>query len=163
MQEETQPPFEQEEVPALTAAQAHEWRRRNPSIPLWLPLKTQGLLVAVALVVYLIERNAVTASLFWGALSAALPAALSVFGYTVTQRILLNGQGASYAMLGLMAIVFWEAMKLLLSVALLLLVSRLLTNVNWLALLVSFVFVVKVYWLALLLASIKRKRHAGKF
>lgn len=162
MQKETKPSFEREqEVPVLTAAQARAWRIRNPSISLWVPVRAQGFLAMAALGLYLVMRNTVSASLFWGALSAALPTALGVFGYVRTQRYLTKKTQAAQAILGLGSVFFWEGMKLLLSVVLLLLAPRWVTDVNWLALLVAFMLVVKVYWLALLFAG-KSKRHTGR-
>lgn len=158
MQEETKSPFEQDEVtpPAWTAEQVRAWRLRNPSISLWVPVKAQGYLALAALGLYLGMRNAVSASLFWGAMAAALPAVLSVLGYTRTQRYLANQPQSTQAVFGLVSVFFWEAVKLLLSIVLLFLAPRWLVNVNWLALLVAFVLVVKVYWLALMFAG-KRK------
>lgn len=48
---------------------------------------------------------------------------------------------------------FWEGVKVLLCIALLSLASVVVPNLNWLALVVGLVFVLKVYWLAFLMLS----------
>ena len=58
------------------------------------------------------------------------------------------------AMVGLF---MWELVKILLTVALLLVASKMIPNLSWLALVASFVVTIKVYWLAMALSWMQRK------
>ena len=51
----------------------------------------------------------------------------------------------------------WELVKILLTVALLLVASKMIPNLSWLALVASFVVTIKVYWLAMALSWMQRK------
>ncbi len=60
---------------------------------------------------------------------------------------------SAFAQGSLAALMFWEGVKVLLCIALLSLASVVVPNLNWLALVVGLVFVLKVYWLAFLMLS----------
>lgn len=62
--------------------------------------------------------------------------------------------------MGFVSILCWELVKLLLSVALLVVASRVVPNLHWLAMLLAFVVVVKAYWLALLVARLRKPGSA---
>lgn len=72
----------------------------------------------------------------WGVTSARLSRLLSVIP-----------QGS------LAALMFWEGVKVVLSMVLLSLAMVAVPNLNWLALVAGLVFVLKVYWLAFLMLS----------
>jgi ATP synthase protein I len=50
----------------------------------------------------------------------------------------------------------WEAVKVVLTVALLFAAPALIVNLNWLALLAGFVVTMKVYWIALWLYPVRK-------
>ena len=86
----------------------------------------------------------------WGALAVVLPAGL--FARALSRQMRLGQPGAALA--GLM---FWEGVKVALTVALLAVAPRLIANLSWFALVAGFVLTLKVYGLALLLS----RRHPG--
>lgn len=65
----------------------------------------------------------------------------------------LTGLLSLFAQGSLAAVVFWEGVKVLLSVAMLALAPLLVAHLNWLALVAGLVLVLKVYWLAFFLSS----------
>ena len=58
------------------------------------------------------------------------------------------------ALVGLFA---WELVKIVLTVALLLVAPKVISDVSWLALVAGFVVTIKVYWLAMMLGWMQRK------
>lgn len=126
---------------------------------LWLPLGVQlaaGLLVVAGLIAWGVPRLTwVSAS--WGVLACVLPASLCVAGYQISARMMQEA-GKAQAFWGLVLILFWELMKLLLSVALLLLAPRLIADVSWVAMLITFIVVVKAYWLTFVIGWLRKPR-----
>jgi ATP synthase protein I len=57
----------------------------------------------------------------------------------------------------LMGLFFWELVKIILTVALLLVAPKVISNLSWLALVAGFVVTIKVYWLAMMLGWMQRK------
>jgi len=57
----------------------------------------------------------------------------------------------------LVGLFFWELVKIILTVALLLVAPKLISNLSWLALVAGFVVTIKVYWLAMALGYMQRK------
>jgi len=51
----------------------------------------------------------------------------------------------------------WELVKIILTVALLMVAPKVITDLSWLALVASFVVTIKVYWLAMALGWMQRK------
>jgi ATP synthase protein I len=132
----------------LTAAEAQQWRRRNPPLSMWRVLVGQslaGCLVAVAAWL-LTDKSSMGWSAGYGALSVVLPAA--VFARGVTGRLAQAVPGA--AMLGFFV---WELVKIILTVAMLFAAPKWVTDLNWLALVAGFVVTMKVVWLALMFRS----------
>ena len=147
-------------TPQWTAEQAAYWRLHHPGMSLWLTVLAQvAVLVAVigGATLASVSRE-ITVSLLWGGLAAVLPAVLSVAGYRTTMR-LLAGKSRSVRMVwGLMSIVFWEVVKLVSSVSLLVLAPRWLSQVHWLSVVLMFVAVIKAYWLVVLLDRRRNRR-----
>ena len=83
-------------------------------------------------------------SLAYGALAVAVPAGLMA-------RALSRGAGSLF--------LFWELVKIALSVAVLAAAPRLVHGLNWLALLAGVVLATKMYWVAL--AWSRRPRQTG--
>ena len=78
-------------------------------------------------------------------------------GYRLTVYV-AGDAGRAQALLGLILVLFWELVKLLLSVALLLLAPRLIAGLNWVAMLVAFIVVVKAYWLTFFIEWLRKPR-----
>jgi ATP synthase protein I len=57
----------------------------------------------------------------------------------------------------LLGLFFWELVKIILTVALLLVAPKVISNLSWLALVAGFVVTIKVYWLAMALGYMQRK------
>ncbi len=65
---------------------------------------------------------------------------------------------ASNALLGFFV---WEMVKILLTVALLLVAPIMISDLNWFALVAGFVVTIKVYWLAMWLGWVKPKSKSN--
>lgn len=132
----------------LTAAEAQEWRRRNPPLSMWRVLGGQSLAgCLVALVAWLLTgKSSMGWSAAYGALSVVLPAA--IFARGVTGRLVQAVPGA--AMLGFFV---WELVKIILTIAMLFAAPKWVADLNWPALVVGFVVTMKVVWLALMFRS----------
>ncbi|MDO5652631.1 MAG: ATP synthase subunit I [Brachymonas sp.] len=102
--------------------------------------------------------RSVQVSLFWGAAACVVPSLLCLLGYLGTGQMLKRMPQAVRARLGLLSVVFWESVKLLLSVVFLLGTHFLVKQLNWMALLVAFIVVVKTFWLAALVDHLRRQR-----
>jgi ATP synthase protein I len=81
----------------------------------------------------------------YGALAVVMPAAL--FARGLTGRFASLNPAAA-----LMGFFVWEMVKIALTVAMLLLASRLIRDLSWPAMLVGLVVTMQVYWAALILA-----------
>src|SRR5690606_449309 len=98
----------------------------------------------------LTQSAAVAVSVLYGAASVALPSALMAYGLTSSAMTrLLSG----FAQAALVGFLFWEGVKVLLSVALLAAAVWVLPQPNWIGLLIGLVLVLKVYWFGVLLQS----------
>lgn len=140
----------------LSAQEARSLRERQPSVPPWKVVVGQGVVgVLVALAAW-----AVTAlpnvgwSAAYGALTVVLPAALFARGLTGRFASL----NAATAMFGFF---LWEMVKLGLTVAMLIIAPKWVSDLSWPALLVGLVLTMKVYWVALLFAPRYRQRKHG--
>lgn len=147
-------------TPQWTAEQAASWRLHHPGMSLWLTVVAQVavLVVVIGGATLASVRREITVSLLWGGLAAVMPAVLSVAGYRTTVRLLAGKSRSVRAAWGLMSIVFWEAVKLVSSVGLLVLAPRWLSQVHWLSMVLMFVVVIKAYWLAVLLVRWRERR-----
>lgn len=132
------------EFKPLTAEQAKAFREQHPSIsPWWVVLGQVALGVLVSFATWLVTENAYTArSAACGALAVVVPAALFARGVT--------GQFASVnAGSAVMSFFVWEFVKIVVTVGILYVSHRLVSNLSWPAMLVGLVLTMKVYWLAL--------------
>lgn len=131
----------------LTAQEARAWRAQQRPVSIWRVIGWQfvaGLLVG-ALVWWLSGRRQSAVSAWYGACAVWSPAALMAWGLTEGRfaRVLSVFPKGS-----LVAVMFWEGVKVLLSVMLMALAPLALAQVDWLALLAGLVVVIKVNWLA---------------
>jgi len=144
-------PEDSDFVVALSAEQARRLRERQPQLSPWWVVLAQllaGLLVA-AVAWGWTGRMSEGWSALYGALAAAVPAALFVRG--------LKGRFSSLNVgTAVFGFFLWEMVKLMVSVAMLALAPRLVPGLNWLALLAGLVVALKMYWIALAFAPRKR-------
>ena len=139
----------------LTPEQATAWRRRNPLTSPWRVLVLQLLVgvVAAALTGFVSGQFRLAASVAWGALSVVVPGV--VFARALARQMRQSQAGA--ALVGLFV---WELVKVVLTVALLLVAPKVVSGLSWLALVAGFVVTMKVYWLAMALGWMQRKAQA---
>lgn len=129
----------------LTAAEAQALRERQPAVaPSRIVVAQVVAGAGVALLAWLLSgRTAVMASALYGAVAVALPTAVMVGG-------LARPLPGHVPLLGAVRLLVWEAVKLLLAVAMLALAPLLVQPLSWPALLLAMVVCLKVYWVALL-------------
>jgi ATP synthase protein I len=129
----------------LTREQAQELRARKPVVSPWRVIAVQAVVACgvAALAWLLTRRTEVAWSSLYGGATAVVPGVLMARG--MTSR--LSGMSPGVSAVSFMV---WELVKIGVSVAMLLLAGRIVQHLNWLALLVSLVVCLKVYWVALL-------------
>lgn len=142
-----------DEFKPLTAQEAADWRARHPAVSPWRVLGLQALvgLGLVGVVAALTRQLPLAASVAWGVFSVWLPAL--VFARALSRQMRQGRAGSALA-----GLFVWELVKIVLTVALLLLAPRVVAELNWLALLAGFVLTLKMYWLAMVLNMRQRDR-----
>ncbi len=132
-------------ITPLTRAEAQALRARSPQVSPWRVIAAQVVVgCLLAAVVWLVfGRPELVGSTLYGALIVVLPGALMARGMTSKLSSVSPGASAVSFML-------WEAVKIAVSVAMLVLAPKFVQPLSWPALLVSLVLCMKVYWLALL-------------
>jgi ATP synthase protein I len=139
-----------EEFKPLTAEEVRQWRQSNPSMSPWWVIRVQGLVACVlAMVVWSGFGRVVAVSAVYGAVAVIFPAMVLARG--LRRQPELRDSGAAF-----LSFVVWEVVKVVLTVALLLLAPKLVPQLNWLALVAGFVVTMKVYWVAAWLQSKRR-------
>ncbi len=138
----------------LTAEQAASWRARQAPVSLWHVVGVQSLVgVLASLLAWVWGGSAAHGwSAAWGALAVVVPALLFARGLSRSARSVQSGQA-------LMRLMFWEAVKVLVTLAMLLVAPRVVPSLSWMALVASFVVTMKMYWLAWWLHA---RRRAGR-
>ncbi|MEY4749447.1 MAG: hypothetical protein RIQ60_1661 [Pseudomonadota bacterium] len=123
-----------------------------PSISPWRVVMAQLLAgLAVAAVVWLVTRGPThVESSLWGTAAVVLPSALMARG--MSRKVVANPGALVFGFL------FWELVKIGVTVALLVLAARSVPDLHWLVLLITMIVCMKVNWLALLW---RRKRVQG--
>ena len=136
----------------LSAEEAQALRERDPSVSVWYVLRWQMMVgVLLAVVAWAItQKQAAGWSAGYGALSVVIPAAL--FARGLLSRVALSSPGAAVA-----GFFVWEVVKIGLTLAMLFAAPRLVSDLNWPAMLVGLVVTMKVYWVALLVRPKKFK------
>lgn len=149
---ETETEAEDADFKPLTAQEAEQWRRQNPSISVWKVVAGQALVgMLAALVAWVVTGNvSVGWSAAYGAVAVVVPAGLFARG-VFRRRASSNPRAAMVGFFG------WEIAKIVLTVALLAAAPRLVPGLNWIALLIGMVVTMKTYWVALLVQSGVRK------
>jgi len=136
--------LEDQDFKPLTSQEAQALREREPALSPWWVVGLQCLAgLAVALVAWGLSGKAAAWSAAYGALAVIIPAALFARGL-MSQFSSLNAATASFGFF------VWEAVKLAVSVAMIVLASRLVADLSSPALLAGLFVTLKMYWLALL-------------
>lgn len=137
----------------LTPEEAQKVKLTSASVSPWLVLGWQflaGVLVACAAWAWT-EQPSAGWSAFYGALAVVVPAASFARGLSRQKQ-------ASSAERLLIGFAVWEAIKIGLTVAMLLAAPRVIVQLNWLALLAGFVVTIKAYWVAMWLHLVRKTR-----
>ena len=139
---------EEPDFKPLTAEEAAEWRKRNPPVSVVRVVKWQLIVgVVLALLVALVTQRAAWAwSAAYGAAAVVIPAAFFARG-------LRSRLGAGQENLAMVRFFGLEIAKLVLTIVLLVLALWVVPGLNWLALVLGLVVVMKTYWLALWLLT----------
>lgn len=132
-------------VQPLTREQAQAYRERHPQVPVWWVVAAQAAVGAVvALVAWAVTGDRmVLGSALYGAAVVVVPGALMARG--MSSRISSMSPGASAV-----SFMFWEMVKIGVSVLMLILAPKIVQPLSWPALLVNLVLCMQVYLLALL-------------
>ena len=140
------------EFKPMTAEQAKAWRQQNPVVSPWRVLALQVVVGALVAVVTGLASGQfhLAASAAWGSMAVVVPAVVFVRALSRQMRRTQSGS----ALAGLFV---WELVKIILTVALLLVAPKVISDLNWFALVASFVVTMKVYWLAMALGWMQTK------
>ncbi|GEM_PF-59814 len=159
-----EPPFK-----PLSAEEAAQWRRRHRPLSVWRVVAWQavawGLSVAVAAALVALwwpQRGVWVVSLAYGGAAALLPTALMAWGMTsslLARRLL--AVRADQARVLLAGWLWWEGVKVLLTLVLLWTAPRWIPDLSWPALLVGLVVVLKSTWLAWVARPAAQRRSAS--
>ncbi|MBL0920225.1 MAG: ATP synthase subunit I [Hydrogenophaga sp.] len=140
------------EFKPLTREEARQWRASQPVLSPWRLVVVQWLVgLLAALVAGLLAQSAsMAASVLYGAAAVALPSALMAYGLTSSalSRLLSGFAQAAFA-----GFLFWEGVKVLLSVVMLAAAAWVLPELNWMGLLIGLVLVLKVFWFGFFLQT----------
>ncbi len=136
----------------LSAEEAQAWRQSNPQASPWRVLLLQvGVGALMALLTGLVTGQLhLAASAAWGAVAVVIPAVVFV-------RALSRQMRRTQAGSALVGLFVWELVKIVLTVALLLVAPKVISDLSWFALVAGFVVTMKVYWLAMALGWMQRK------
>jgi len=135
---------ETEDFKPLTSQEVLQLRQKMPLLSVWRVVVAQ--VVVGALVVLLswlfTSRWNVALSAGYGALAVVVPAAL--FARGMTSPVTSASVGAS-----VFGFLLWEIVKIGLTLVMLFMAPRVVSEVSWPAMLVGLVVTMKVYWVAL--------------
>jgi len=140
------------EFKPLTREQAQQWRSTQPVLSPWRLVAVQCLMgLGLAVVAALITRSvSVSVSVLYGAAAVALPSALMAWGLTSSALARALSGVAQAALAGFF---FWEGVKILLAMAMLVAARWVVPDLSWPGLLIGLVLVLKVYWLGFWIQS----------
>ena len=129
----------------LTAEQASALRAKEPPLSPWRVLGVQAAVgvVAALLAGLLTQRMEVAWSVLYGAATVVVPGALMARGMTSKLTSMSPGSSA-------VSVLLWTMVKMVVSVAMLMLAPKIVQSLSWPALLVGLVLCIKVYLVALL-------------
>jgi ATP synthase protein I len=139
---------------ALTREEAQALRLKTPPLSPWRVVAAQAAVGAVvaALGGWITGRTEVWWSVLYGAATVVVPGALMARG--MTSRLSSMSPGVSAV-----SFMWWEFVKIGVSVAMLVLATRVVQPLSWPALLAGLVICIKVYWAALLWQPRSQRRN----
>lgn len=149
---------EDEAQEPLTKGEAASWRKTHVALSIWRVIFWQVVCIFVvgSLAWLATGSAAVVWSSVYGGCAVVLPGAFAAWGVSRSRvGVLLS----LFAKGSLAVVMFWEGIKVLLTIAMLALAPRVVGQLNWLALVASFVLVLKVYWLVLFLSASTLNRN----
>lgn len=128
----------------LTPEEAQALKKRLPVISVWKVVVCQILvgLVLVLLTLWITGKMALAMSSAYGALAVVVPSA--VFARGMSRQV--TSVNAGVAVFGFL---FWELIKIALTVAMLVAANWWVQDLSWPVMLVGLVVTMKVYWIAL--------------
>jgi ATP synthase protein I len=137
--------LEEQDFKRLSAQEAQVLRESDPALSPWWVVGLQCVAgLVVALLAWGVSGKASVAwSAAYGALAVIIPAALFARGL-MSQFSSLNAATAGFGFF------VWEAVKMAVSVAMIVAAPRLIADLSWLALMAGLFVTLKMYWLALL-------------
>ncbi len=137
--------LEEQNFKRLTRQEAQALRAADPALSPWWVVGLQCVAgLAVSLVAWGVSGKAsVGWSAAYGALAVIIPAALFARGL-MSQFSSLNAATATFGFF------VWEAVKMAVSIAMVVAAPRLIAELSWLALMAGLFVTLKMYWLALL-------------
>jgi ATP synthase protein I len=128
----------------LTREEAQALRAKNPPVSPWRVVAVQaaaGVLLVALWWLFTLESGKARSALF-GAIAVVVPNALMAWG---TARRPVTNAGAA-----LLSLMFWESIKILLAIAILVAVVKQVSDLSWPAMLLTMIGCLKVNWLVLL-------------
>ena len=130
----------------LSKQEAQSLRELQPPLSPWRIVRLQVLvgIVVTALVWFVTMKSSAAWSAAYGALSVVIPGVLFARGL-MCQFSSINAMTAGFGFF------VWEAVKIAVSVAMLVAAPKLVADLDWLVMLVSLIVTMKVYWVALLM------------
>jgi ATP synthase protein I len=140
----------------LTRAEAQALRDRQPQVPAWWVVAAQaavGVVVALAAWLWTGDRLVFVSALY-GAAVVVVPGALMARGMSSRLSNVSPAAGAVSFML-------WEAVKIAVSVLMLMLAPKIVQPLSWPAMLAGLVVCMQVYLLALLWRRPARQQQSG--
>lgn len=158
-QSDWQDPSPASDFSPLTREEAQEWRARQPALSIWRLVMVQclvGLLLS-GLSWLLTQRTQFAGSVLYGSAAVMVPSALMAYGLTSSA---LARWMAGFSQVAFVGFLFWEGVKILLSVAMLWSAPKVVPELSWLGLLLGLVVTLKVYWAGFLIQS-GRSKHNG--
>jgi ATP synthase protein I len=147
------------EFKPLTREEALEWRKRQPTLSIWRLVFAQLLVGALlgGLSWLLTQQAQVAWSVLYGSAAVVIPSAIMAYGLTSSALARLLAGVAQAAFAGLL---FWEGVKVLLTIVVLWLAPQAVPGLSWLGLLLGMAVTLKVYWAGFLIQS-KRSKLNG--
>lgn len=128
----------------LTPEEAQALKKRLPVVSVWKVVACQILagMALVLLTLWITGKMALAVSTAYGALAVVVPSA--VFARGMSRQV--TSVNAGVAVFGFL---FWELIKIALTVAMLVAANWWVQDLSWPAMLVGLVVTMKVYWIAL--------------
>lgn len=140
----------------LSAEEAQSLRELQPPVSPWRIVALQaGVTVLVAVLAGVFTgRSGAAWSAGYGGMAVVIPAVLFARGL-MSQFSSINAATAGFGFF------VWEAIKMAVSVGMLVAAPRLVADLDWLAMLIGLIVTLKVYWLALLMRPKSKRSFSG--